>query len=118
MMFADALEKEFEGQITIELLGGPEVIGPFQQPEAVRTGQIDMALTSASFYSNMSALSHVNMYSNQTHGALLKNGFYDAHEEIHKEIGFVYLGEITFDVPFFMFTNFRVDSLEDFVGRR
>jgi TRAP-type C4-dicarboxylate transport system substrate-binding protein len=118
MMFADALEKEFEGQITIELLGGPEVIGPFQQPEAVRVGQIDMALTSASFYSNMSALSHVNMYSNQTHSALLKNGFYDAHEKIHEEIGFAYLGEITFDVPFFMFTNFRVDSLEDFVGKK
>lgn len=118
MMFADSLAKEFAGEITLELLGGPEVIGPFQQPEAVRAGQIDMALTSASFYSNMSPLSHVNMFSNLSHDQLLANGFYDAHEDLHRELGFAYLGEITFDVPFFMFTNFRVDSLKDFVGKK
>lgn len=118
MMFADALEKEFEGKVIIEFLGGPEVIGPFQQPEAVRSGQIDMALTSPSFYSNLTVLSHVNIFSNLTFDVLQKNGFYDLHEEIHNEIGFVYLGEITFDVPFYMFTNFKVSSLNDFAGKK
>lgn len=118
MMFADAVAKEFEGEIQIKFLGGPEVIGPFQQPEAVRSGQIDMALTSPSFYSNLTPLSHVNIFSNLTYDVLQENGFYDAHEALHREIGFVYLGEITFDVPFYMFTNFPVDSLGDFAGKK
>ena len=118
MMFADAVAKEFEGRIKINFLGGPEVIGPFQQPEAVRSGQIDMALTSPSFYSNLTPLSHANMFSNLTYDVLQENGFYDAHEELHREIGFVYLGEITFDVPFYMFTNFAVESLDDFAGKK
>ncbi len=118
MMFADAIAREFEGKIRINFLGGPEVIGPFQQPEAVRSGQIDMALTSPSFYSNLSPLSHVNMFSNQTYDVLQKNGFYDEHDKLHDELGLVYLGEITFDVPFYMFTNFAVDSLDDFAGKK
>ena len=111
MMFADAIAREFKGKIKINFLGGPEVIGPFQQPEAVRSGQIDMALTSSSFYSNLSPLSHVNMFSNQTFDVLQDNGFYDKHEKLHDELGFVYLGEITFDVPFYIFTNFAVELL-------
>ena len=118
MMFADAVAREFDGEIRIDFLGGPEVIGPFQQPEAVRSGQIDMALTSPSFYSNLSPLSHVNMFSNRTYDVLQDNGFYAAHEELHHDIGFAYLGEFTFDVPFYMFTNFPVESLTDFVGKK
>jgi len=118
MMFADALKSEFDGQVIINFLGGPEVIGPFQQHEAVRSGQIDMALTSASFYSSLTPLSHVNMFSNLRRTELLKIGFYDIHEEIHRKIGLGYLGEITFDVPFFIFTNFEVKSLKDFVGKK
>lgn len=118
MMFADAIAREFKGKIKINFLGGPEVIGPFQQPEAVRSGQIDMALTSSSFYSNLSPLSHVNMFSNQTFDVLQDNGFYDKHEKLHDELGFVYLGEITFDVPFYIFTNFAVNSLADFAGKK
>jgi TRAP-type C4-dicarboxylate transport system substrate-binding protein len=118
MMFADAIAREFNGEVRMEFLGGPEVIGPFQQPEAVRSGQIDMALVSPSYYSNLTPLSHVNVFSNQTYDVLQQNGFYAAHKEIHDEIGFVYIGEFTFDVPFYMFTNFTVDSLDDFAGKK
>jgi len=118
MMFADAVAREFDGEIRIDFLGGPEVIGPFQQPEAVRSGQIDMALTSPSYYSNLSPLSHVNVFSNRSYDVLQANGFYTAHEELHRDIGFAYLGEITFDVPFYMFTNFPVTSLHDFAGKK
>jgi len=118
MMFADAVAREFAGEIRIDFLGGPEVIGPFQQPEAVRSGQIDMALTSPSYYSNLSPLSHVNVFSNRSYDVLQDNGFYAAHEELHRDIGFAYLGEITFDVPFYVYTNFAVTSLSDFAGKK
>src|SRR5437588_7689794 len=38
------------GELKLQVLGGPEVIPSGNQPIAVRSGTVDMALTCASFY--------------------------------------------------------------------
>src|SRR5690554_2671926 len=50
MEFVDKVNEAGEGVLKIRILGGPEVIGLSQQPDAVRNGVVDMAYTAASFY--------------------------------------------------------------------
>ena len=46
----DEINKRGEGVVEIEVRGGPEAIGMFQQPAAVRDGVVDMVHTPGSFY--------------------------------------------------------------------
>lgn len=46
----DDINKKGEGVVHIDVRGGPEAIGMFQQPQAVRDGVVDMVHTPGSFY--------------------------------------------------------------------
>ena len=46
----EEINKRGEGVVSIEVRGGPEAIGMFQQPNAVRDGVVDMVHTPGSFY--------------------------------------------------------------------
>ena len=46
----EEINKRGEGVLEIEVRGGPEAIGMFQQPAAVRDGVVDMVHTPGSFY--------------------------------------------------------------------
>ena len=48
--FVDKVNTAGEGVVQIEVRGGPEAIGMFQQPDAVRNGVVDMVYTPGSFY--------------------------------------------------------------------
>ena len=48
--FVDKVNTAGEGVVQIEVRGGPEAIGMFQQPDAVRDGIVDMVYTPGSFY--------------------------------------------------------------------
>ena len=50
LSFVDKVNAAGEGVIQIEVRGGPEAIGMFQQPDAVRDGIVDMVYTPGSFY--------------------------------------------------------------------
>src|SRR5262245_27117728 len=51
------------GELKIQVLGGPEVIPTGNQPIAVRTGTVDMALTCASFYEGLVPVGDIIMLS-------------------------------------------------------
>jgi len=48
--FVDKVNEAGEGVVKIDVRGGPEAIGMFQQPDAVRDGIVDMVYTPGSFY--------------------------------------------------------------------
>ncbi|MEX0343821.1 MAG: TRAP transporter substrate-binding protein DctP [Rhizobiaceae bacterium] len=50
LAMVDDINKRGEGVIEITVRGGPEAIGMFQQPQAVRDGVVDMVHTPGSFY--------------------------------------------------------------------
>ncbi|MEM9341814.1 MAG: C4-dicarboxylate ABC transporter substrate-binding protein, partial [Pseudomonadota bacterium] len=49
LSFVDKVNEAGEGVVQIEVRGGPEAIGMFQQPDAVRDGIVDMVYTPGSF---------------------------------------------------------------------
>ena len=50
LSFVDKVNEAGKGVIQIDVRGGPEAIGMFQQPDAVRNGIVDMVYTPGSFY--------------------------------------------------------------------
>ena len=50
LAMVDDINKRGEGVVEITVRGGPEAIGMFQQPQAVRDGVVDMVHTPGSFY--------------------------------------------------------------------
>ena len=50
LSYVDEVNKRGEGVVKIQVMGGPEAIKMFEQPNAVRDGVVDMVHTPGSFY--------------------------------------------------------------------
>src|SRR6056297_2603582 len=93
LAFVDKVNEAGEGVIQIEVRGGPEAIGMFQQPDAVRNGVVDMVYTPGSFYAGALPEKDAMVASNLTAVETRANGGIDLIDQIHQEkMGVKYLG--------------------------
>ncbi|MEM0947132.1 MAG: TRAP transporter substrate-binding protein DctP [Pseudomonadota bacterium] len=93
LSFVDKVNEAGEGVIQIEVRGGPEAIGMFQQPDAVRDGIVDMVYTPGSFYGGALPEKDALVASNLTAVETRENGGTALIDEIHQEkMGLKYLG--------------------------
>lgn len=91
--FVDKVNERGEGVVQIEVRGGPEAIGMFQQPDAVRAGVVDMVYTPGSFYAGALPEKDALVASNLTAVETRENGGLELIDEIHQEkMGVKYLG--------------------------
>jgi TRAP-type C4-dicarboxylate transport system substrate-binding protein len=93
LSFVDAVNAAGEGVIQIDVRGGPEAIGMFQQPDAVRDGIVDMVYTPGSFYGGALPEKDALVASNLTAIETRENGGIALIDQIHRErMGVMYLG--------------------------
>lgn len=93
LSFVDKVNAAGEGVVQIEVRGGPEAIGMFQQPDAVRDGIIDMVYTPGSFYGGSLPEKDALVASNLTAIETRENGGIALIDEIHQaKMGLKYLG--------------------------
>ena len=105
LQFVEAVNERGEGVIQIDVRGGPEAIGTFQQPDAVRDGIVDMVYTPGSFYAGALPEKDAMVTSNRTAGEVRANGGIDLMNEIHQErMGVYYLGWFDSGVCYNIFT--------------
>ena len=91
--FVDKVNTAGEGVIQIEVRGGPEAIGMFQQPDAVRSGVVDMVYTPGSFYAGALPEKDALVTSNKVAAEVRANGGIELIDQIHQEkMGVKYLG--------------------------
>lgn len=91
--FVDKVNEAGEGVVQIEVRGGPEAIGMFQQPDAVRAGVVDMVYTPGSFYAGALPEKDALVSSNLTAVETRANGGIELIDQIHQEkMGVKYLG--------------------------
>ncbi|MGP9818479.1 TRAP transporter substrate-binding protein DctP [Salinarimonas sp. NSM] len=91
--FVEKVNERGEGVIQIDVRGGPEAIGMFQQADAVRDGIVDMAYAPGSFYGGALPEKDALVASNITAIEARENGGIDLINEIHQEkMGVYYLG--------------------------
>jgi TRAP-type C4-dicarboxylate transport system substrate-binding protein len=103
--FVDKVNEQGEGVIRIKVLGGPEVIGLSQQPDATRNGVVDMAYTAASFYAGQIPERDALISSNSNAIYARESGGIDLLNEIHqKKMGVYYLGWFDSGVKYNLYT--------------
>lgn len=93
LSFVDKVNAAGTGVIQIDVRGGPEAIGMFQQPDAVRDGIVDMVYTPGSFYGGALPEKDAMVASNLTAVETRKNGGTELIDQIHQQkMGLKYLG--------------------------
>src|SRR5436190_6806110 len=103
-------------QLRINYVGGPEVIGRFQQVEALRTGVIDVIFVPSGDYQDQMPTSQTFVLSKLTPSEERKSGFYDFMVEEHaKKINARYIGRVQVS-PFYLWTKKEPKSLADLRG--
>ena len=123
LSFVDKVNEAGEGVVRIEVRGGPEAIGMFQQPDAVRDGIVDMVYTPGSFYAGVVPEKDAMVASNLTAVETRENGGTALMDEIHQEkMGVKYLGWFDSGVCYNLWTrdepsfdddgNLEVDGLK------
>jgi TRAP-type transport system periplasmic protein len=121
LKFIDKVNPAGEGVVRIEFVGGPEAIPTFDQPEAVRTGVIDMIYGPASYYPGIVPETDALVGSNVTPMEKRANGGIDLLNRIHQEKMNVYLlghpdGGIQFHVYMAKEPQLKDDGLPDMSG--
>jgi TRAP-type C4-dicarboxylate transport system substrate-binding protein len=107
-----------KGELIIDWLGSKEVIATKDQDEAVRTGVIDLGLLASTYYGRQVpelATYFVMPFNDQEE---IEYGFYDYINEKHKPANLRFIGQVGLSSGYWMFTNKKVASLEDFKGQR
>ncbi len=104
--FVDKVNEAGAGVIQIDVRGGPEAIGMFQQPDAVRNGVVDMVYTPGSFYGGTVPEKDAMVTSNMAAPAARANGGIDLIDEIHQaKMGVKYLGWFDSNVCYNLWTR-------------
>ncbi|WP_293441053.1 TRAP transporter substrate-binding protein DctP [Planktotalea sp.] len=123
LSFVDKVNEAGEGVVQIDVRGGPEAIGMFQQPDAVRDGIVDMVYTPGSFYGGALPEKDAMVASNLTAVETRMNGGIELIDQIHQEkMGLKYLGWFDSGVCYNLWTrdeptfdadgNLEVDGLK------
>jgi len=92
-MLIDKVKETSNGQLIIDFKGGPEVIGAFDQGEAVRKGVIDLSFLYSAAYGGLVPGEGLFSVSPLTPEEERQSGFYDLMVELHKKYGLMYLGK-------------------------
>jgi TRAP-type transport system periplasmic protein len=117
--FVEEVNEKFAGEIRINWRGGPEVVPPFKQAEAVRNGAIDMAYTSPSYYEGLVPTSSTMNLSFKRYTEIAPTNYHERMTELHAEKDIVLLGEIpASDLDFLIYLAEPIASLDDLKGKR
>ncbi len=121
LAMVDDINERGKGIVQIEVRGGPEAIGMFQQPAAVRDGVVDMVHTPGSFYGKNVPEIDAMVASKMTPMEVRANGGAAVMDEAHqKRFNVTHLGWIDGGIKFHIYMNsepkFRDDGVLDLTG--
>ena len=121
LAMVEDINERGKGVVQIEVRGGPEAIGMFQQPAAVRDGVVDMVHTPGSFYGKNVPEIDAMVASRLTPMEVRENGGAAIMDAAHqKRFNVKHLGWIDGGVNFHIFMDeepkFGEDGLLDLTG--
>ncbi|AMO24676.1 TRAP transporter substrate-binding protein [Ramlibacter solisilvae] len=102
---------EGKGVLQINFIGGPKAIPTFEVGNAVKTGVVDMAMSTGAFYTNVMPESDFLKLTQIPVAEQRKNGAFDAINKVWNEKGNMqYLARMVENQPFHIYTNKKIDK--------
>lgn len=102
---------EGKGLVQLNFIGGPKAIPTFEVGNAVRTGVVDMAMSTGAFYTNIMPEADALKLTQVTVQELRKNGGIDYINKVWNEKGnMYYLARMTDHTPFHIYLNKKIDK--------
>jgi TRAP-type C4-dicarboxylate transport system substrate-binding protein len=113
MPMIQKLNAEGKGSLQINFIGGPKAMPPFEVGNAVRTGVVDMALTTGAFYTNIMPEADALKLTQMPYQQLRKNGGHDLINKIWNEkANMQYLGRVIDYTPFHLYLTKKIDKAD------
>jgi TRAP-type C4-dicarboxylate transport system substrate-binding protein len=111
MPMIQALNAEGKGRLQLNFIGGPKAMPPFEVGNAVRTGVVDMAMTTGAFYTNIMPEADALKLTQVSAQELRKNGGYELINKIWNEkANMQYLGRVIDYTPFHLYLTKKIDK--------
>jgi TRAP-type C4-dicarboxylate transport system substrate-binding protein len=117
--FCKNVNEEAGGKLSIRFLGGPEVIGVFEQGQAVSKGVVHMTCLPPALLQGMVPEAPTPLLSRITQEEELKRGLDKFLQPFYNKAKLYYLGEIfgTNDPQFMTFTIDKIDRPQQLAGK-
>ena len=111
MPMIQKLNAEGKGSLQLNFIGGPKAMPPFEVGNAVRTGVVDMAMTTGAFYTNIMPEADALKLTQIPGPELRKNGAVDLINKVWNEkANMQYLGRVIDYTPFHLYLTKKIDK--------
>jgi TRAP-type C4-dicarboxylate transport system substrate-binding protein len=114
-VWVDTVNQSLKDKLRINYVGGPEVIGRFQQPNAVRTGVVDMTFSVTADFQDEHPEVSAFVLSRISPAEERKSGFYDLMVQSFEKVNGRYIGRIQIG-GFYLWTKKKPEKLDDLKG--
>ncbi len=109
--FMKKLNAEGKGTLQLNFIGGPKAMPPFEVGNAVRTGVVDVAMTTGAFYTNIMPEADSLKLTQVTGPELRKNGGFELINKVWNEkANMQYLGRVIDFTPFHLYLTKKIDK--------
>lgn len=116
--FAKKVTERSNGELVIDLIGGPETIPAFDQVEALKNGIVDIIQMSGNYYWSVVPEARSFHLAQANPMEQRKTGYYDAMNDAHKKAGLFYLGRARWGKGFYLYTNLYVKTPKELAGKK
>src|SRR5258705_9301176 len=109
----EKVNKEGKGVLQINFIGGPKAIPTFEVGNAVKTGVVDMAMSTGAFYTNLMPEADALKLTQLSAAELRKNGAHDYINKVWNEkANMVYLARVVDNTPFHLYLIKKIDKAD------
>ena len=119
----EMINKEFEGEVRFELLGGPETCPAFELHGSTISGIVDVGFLPPSYYRGKLPEAEIADYTDSGWDEIVQAGFLEDMRKIHEPLGLFYLIDSHVGVGegrtyFYIFTNVDAKKPGDLAGKK
>ncbi|MGB5081332.1 MAG: TRAP transporter substrate-binding protein DctP [Burkholderiales bacterium] len=109
--FMKRLNAEGKGTLQINFIGGPKAMPPFEVGNAVRTGVVDIGITTGAFYTNIMPEADALKLTQIAAPELRRNGGFELINKVWNEkANMQYLGRVIDFTPFHLYLTKKIDK--------